>query len=257
MTATRAQHDRQVLLSARSLDGVLFDMDGVLTDTAVVHRRAWAAMFDAYLRQVAARSGQEHRPFDVADYRTFVDGRQRHDGVRSFLASRGIALPEGAPGDPPSRETVWGLANRKNRAFQQLLDTSGARVFPSSVGLVRALQAAGIGTAVISASRNAQQVLDVAGVGDLFAVRVDGLEAERLALAGKPSPAMFLEAARRLGAEPARAAVVEDAVAGVAAGRAGHFALVIGVDRTGEASDLLAAGADVVVEDLGSVIVTD
>jgi alpha,alpha-trehalase len=242
-----------VQLPADAVDAVVFDMDGVITDTADVHRRAWKEMFDRFLADVAKRTGRRHLPFDADDYLRYVDGKQRADGVRSFLASRGIELPEGTPDDPPESETVWGLANRKDRAFQRVLAADGARAFPSSIDLVRRLQDRGIGTAVISASRNAARVLESAGVGDLFPVRVDGVEAARLGLPGKPSPAVFLEAARRLGAEPARAVVVEDAQAGVRAGRDGGFGLVIGVDRSGQAQALLSEGADVVVTDLGEV----
>jgi alpha,alpha-trehalase len=242
-----------VTLSAAAFDAVVFDMDGVITDTAVVHRRAWKAMFDRFLAEVAARTGQQQPPFGDEDYLRFVDGKQRDDGVASFLASRGIDLPRGTDADPPDRETVWGLANRKNLEFQRVLTTDGARAFPSSVALVRSLQEHGIGTAVISASRNCRAVLESAGIGGLFPVLVDGNEAARLGLAGKPAPAVFLEAAGRLGAQPGRAAVVEDAQAGVRAGRAGHFGLVIGVDRSGQADELLAEGADVVVTDLAQV----
>lgn len=246
-----------VTVSARSYDAVVFDMDGVITDTAVVHRRAWKAMFDAYLREVAARTGDSPQPFEESDYLRYVDGRHRDDGVAGFLASRGIDLPRGTSDDPPERESVWGLANRKNAAFQQVLATDGVHAFPSSVALVRALQAHGIGTAIISASRNCQRVLEAAGIGDLFPVRVDGVELARLGLPGKPAPDVFLEAARRLGADPDRAVVVEDALAGVQAGRAGRFGLVIGVDRTGQRDELLADGADVVVSDLAEVGVAD
>jgi len=250
--AARPLESDVVRLSARTVDAVLFDMDGVITDTATVHRRVWTSMFDDFLRD-ASRSGPEQPPFSEADYLRFVDGKHRDDGVASFLASRGVTLPRGEPGDPPDRHTVWGLANRKDREFRRLLARDGVRAFPSSVALVRSLQELGVGTAIISASRNCQAVLDAAGIGDLFPVRVDGLETARLHLAGKPSPAVFLEAARRLDAEPGRAAVVEDALAGVQAGRAGGFRLVIGVDRTGQSGELRAAGADVVVRDLAQV----
>jgi beta-phosphoglucomutase family hydrolase len=242
-----------VTLSAAAFDAVVFDMDGVITDTAGVHRRAWKEMFDRVVADDAARSGREQRPFDEEDYLRFVDGKQRADGVSSFLASRGIELPYGSPDDPPERETVWGLANRKNLAFQRVLGSDRVHAFPSSVALVRNLQEHGVGTAVISASRNCQAVLESAGVGSLFPVRVDGVETARLGLPGKPSPAVFLEAAHRLGADPGRAVVVEDAQAGVSAGRAGGFGLVIGVDRSGQAEALLAEGADVVVSDLAEV----
>jgi alpha,alpha-trehalase len=253
MPALKPQLDDEVLLPVRDYDAVLFDMDGVITDTTEVHRLAWAAMFDEFLHHAEIRSGRLQPPFGLEDYQRYVDGKHRDDGVRDFLASRGIHLPDGTSDDSPEEETVWGLANRKNAAFRATLAEQGARVFTSSVTLVRALQDQGVGTAVISASRNCQRVLEAAGIGDLFSVRVDGSESARLGLAGKPDPAMFLEAARRLGADPGRTVVVEDAVAGVQAGRAGHFGLVVGVDRGGHAAELRREGADVVVADLAAV----
>jgi alpha,alpha-trehalase len=241
------------VVSAADFDGVVFDMDGVITDTAVVHRQAWQAMFDPFLAALAVRTGTVQRPFQADDYLRYVDGKQRADGVASFLGSRGVVLPRGSPHDPPGDGTVWALANRKDEAFQRVLATQGAKAFPSTVALVRQLQGHGIGTAVISASRNCQAVLDSAGIADLFAVRVDGLESARLALPGKPEPDVFLEAARRLRATPARSVVVEDALAGVQAGRDGGFGLVVGVDRVGQAAALREHGADVVVMDLGEV----
>jgi alpha,alpha-trehalase len=230
------------------IDAVVFDMDGVVTETASVHAAAWKRLFDEFL---AAR-GQP--PFDTdADYRRYVDGKPRYDGVRDFLASRAISLPEGDPADPPDRETICGLGNRKNGYFREELRQNGARAFPTTIDLVRRLGEAGIGTAIISASKNMGEVLAAAGAADLFPVRVDGLDAGRLGLPGKPDPAVFVEAARRLGTAPARTAVVEDAIAGVTAGRRGGFALVVGVDRTGHADALREAGADVVVSDLGEV----
>jgi alpha,alpha-trehalase len=240
-------------ITAERFDGVVFDMDGVITDTATVHARAWKRTFDLFLADWSVEHSTAQAPFDESDYLKYVDGKHRDDGVESFLASRGIELPRGSATDPPDRQSVWGVANRKNLDFQHTLAEDGVHAFESSVDLVRCLQEEGIGTAVISASRNCQQVLDAAGIGGLFTVRVDGIEAERLALPGKPSPAVFVEAARRLGTTPKRAAVVEDAMAGVAAGRAGGFALVIGVDRTGHGEQLRSAGADVVVHDLAEV----
>jgi len=229
-------------------------MDGVITDTAATHRSAWKAMFDDYLSEVTRRTGQSsHRPFNDADYLRYVDGKSRADGARSFLVSRGIHLPDGDADDAPERETVCGLANRKDVVLRRLLRETGVKAFPSSVALVRRLQDHGVGTAVISASRNCHAILEAAGIGDLFPVRVDGRECARLGLQGKPSPAVFLEAARRLGVDPSRAVIVEDAQAGVRAGRAGNFGLVIGVNRGGQADQLLAEGADVVVTDLAEV----
>lgn len=242
-----------VALRTGQFDAVIFDMDGVITDTAEVHAAAWKRLFDGYLAGRSGWTGVQERPFDADDYRRFVDGRSRQDGVRGFLASRGIHLPEGEPDDPPDRETVRGLGNRKNRDFVAVLRQQGARPFGSSVALVRALRAAGVATAVISASRNAREVLEAAGVADLFDARVDGAVAGRLGLPGKPDPAVFLEAAARLGVDPARAVVVEDALAGVEAGRRGGFGLVIGVDRTGRAEAMREHGAHVLVDDLDQV----
>ncbi|HSK14999.1 MAG TPA: beta-phosphoglucomutase family hydrolase [Gaiellaceae bacterium] len=240
-------------IAAERTDAVIFDLDGVVTDTATVHAAAWKRLFDGYLRERAEAAGEPFRPFTEDDYRRHVDGKPRYDGVRSFLASRGVELPEGDPSDPPERETVCGLGNRKNDLFLAALAEEGPRAFPSTVELVRGLEARGIRTAVISASRNTAAVLDAAGLGDLFRTRVDGVDADRLGLPGKPDPAVFLEAARRLGVEPARTAVVEDALAGVEAGRRGGFGLVVGVDRTGQSDALLEHGADVVVADLAEL----
>ena len=230
---------------------VIFDMDGVITDTASVHAEAWKRLFDEYLRARADRTAEPFVPFDAdEDYRRYVDGKGRFDGVRSFLASRGIQLPEGDPNDPPDRQTICGLANRKNEMFLEHIRRHGVQPYPSTVALVRELQTRGIGTAAISASRNMTEVLDAAGIGDLFAVTVDGTDLDELGLPGKPDPAMFVEAARRLGVDPPSAAVVEDALAGVEAGTRGGIGFVVGVDRTGHADALRAAGADVVVSDL-------
>jgi alpha,alpha-trehalase len=236
-------------LDSSRFDAVVFDMDGVVTDTAGVHRAAWKRMFDGFL------AGRSLPPFSTTDYLRYVDGRPRADGVARFLQSRDVTLPMGTPDDPPEVETVWGLANRKNLDFLRTISESPASTFPSSVALVRELQTRGLGTAVISASRNAARILESAGIGQLFPVRVDGIELERLGLPGKPAPDIFIEAARRLGSTPARAIVVEDAIAGVEAGRKGHFALVIGVDRGQNADELRSHGADVVVGDLADVTV--
>jgi beta-phosphoglucomutase family hydrolase len=233
------------------VDAVVFDTDGVLTDTASVHAAAWKRLFDEYLRQRADRLGEPFRPFEEVDYLRYVDGKPRYDGVAGFLASRGIALPWGDPSDPPGQETVCGLGNGKNRYFLEHLREHGVAAFPSSVAFVRKLGANGVRTAVVSASRNMRAVLDAAGIRGLFDVEVDGVDAARLGLAGKPDPALFLEAASRLEVAPARVAVVEDALAGVEAGRRGEFAVVVGVDRVGQAAELAARGADVVVDDLG------
>jgi trehalose-phosphatase len=248
--------EQRIFICPDRIDAVIFDMDGVVTDSATVHAAAWARLFDRFLEDRAATSGQEFRSFTVDDYRRFVDGKPRYDGVRSFLASRGITVPEGDASDPPERETVCGLGNRKDGYFLEHLREHGVAPFPSTVALLEGLREAGIRTAVISASRNLGEVLAAGHVEHLFDLRVGGTEAEQLGLAGKPDPAVFLEAARRLGVRPRRAVVVEDALAGVDAGRRGGFALVIGVDRSDHGAELLAAGAGMVVRDLVEVGVT-
>ncbi|MDP9023357.1 MAG: trehalose-phosphatase [Actinomycetota bacterium] len=242
-----------MLISPERIDAVIFDMDGVVTESTGLHIAAWKRTFDAHLREVAERRGEPFEPFTDEDYLRDVDGKPRYDGVASFLESRNIQLPYGDPDDPPERETVCGIGNRKNRVFLDLLEEHGAERYDSTVELIRELQRAGVRAAVISSSRNATQVLDSAGVRELFEVQVDGTDAMQLGLAGKPDPAIFLEAARRLGVEPGRAAVVEDAQAGVEAGRRGGFALVIGVNRGDQRAELKAHGADVVVDDLQEV----
>ena len=237
-----------------ALNAVIFDLDGVVTRTAGLHAAAWKQLFDDYLGRRAAQQGEPFRPFDAeGDYQRFVDGKPRYEGVRSFLESRGIALPYGDPADPSEAETVCGLGNRKNAIFQELLAQGGVEVFKSSVAFIRHLQARGVRVALVSSSKNTTAVLESAGLSDLFEVRVDGVEAARLGLGGKPHPETFLEAAQRLGVDPARAAVVEDAIAGVAAGRAGGFGLVIGVARAGDGAALRANGADIVVGDLAEL----
>ncbi|MET8139436.1 beta-phosphoglucomutase family hydrolase [Sphaerisporangium sp. NPDC005288] len=235
--------------------GCLFDMDGVLTRTATVHAAAWKETFDAFLRQRADRTGEAFVPFDkVSDYDRYVDGKKRLDGTRSFLASRGITLPEGTPDDPPDAPTVHGLSNRKNALVQKIMDRDGVEVFPGSLRYVQAVLRAGLATAVVSSSANTARVLDAAGIAGLFQARVDGEVAQRRDLAGKPAPDMFLAAAEALGLPPSRAAVFEDALAGVAAGRAGRFAVVVGVDRAGQADALREHGADIVVTDLAELL---
>jgi beta-phosphoglucomutase family hydrolase len=234
--------------------GCLFDLDGVLTRTATVHARAWAQMFDGFLASWNRRTGQSQPTFTPQDYDRYVDGRRRADGTREFLRSRGIALPEGGPDDPPEAETVAGLGNRKNELVLRLLDEGGIEVFESSVDYVRAARAAGMRTAVVSSSANTAHVLDIVGIADLFEARVDGVVAAERGLAGKPAPDTFLAAAADLGLTAPAAAVFEDALAGVAAGRAGGFGYVVGVDRVGQADELRARGADVVVGDLGELL---
>ena len=233
----------------------LFDLDGVLTQTAKIHAAAWKEMFDAFLRERAAQTGESFEPFDpVADYDEYVDGKPRYDGVRSFLAARGIALPEGTPDDPPDAATVHGLGNRKNELVLAMIERQGVEVYEGSVRYVRAVRDAGLGRAVVTSSANADEVLAAAGIDDLFDVRIDGVVAAREHLEGKPAPDTFLAAARALEVAPDRAAVFEDALAGVAAGRAGRFGLVVGVDRVGQADELRKHGADVVVGDLSELL---
>jgi beta-phosphoglucomutase family hydrolase len=235
--------------------GCLFDLDGVLTQTAKVHDAAWKEMFDAYLRERAQRTGEPFVPFDpVKDYDEYVDGKPRPDGVRSFLESRGITLPVGQDDDPPSAETVYGLGNRKNEILLRRIRQDGVEAYPGSVTFVRAVKDAGMPRAVVSSSANCRDVLIAAGIEDLFDVRIDGLVAKQQHLRGKPAPDTFLAGARALGLKPTAGAVFEDALAGVAAGRAGGFGFVVGVDRVGQAQELREHGADVVVTDLSELM---
>ncbi len=238
-----------------SMSAVVFDMDGVITDTARSHAESWETMCNEYLAERSERTGETLRPFTEDDYLEFVDGKPRFDGVRSFLRSRDIELPEGTPDDPPERETVCGLGNRKNALFLETLREGGADAYSSTVRLVEELQGRGVAVAVITSSRNADEVLGSAGVGDLLPVKVDGNDSAQLGLPGKPEPDIFLEAARRLEVSPERTAVVEDAISGVEAGRRGGFGLVVGVDRSGQAEQLAASGADIVVSDLEELLV--
>jgi beta-phosphoglucomutase family hydrolase len=236
-------------------DAVLFDMDGVLTSTAAIHARSWKTTFDDFLRHRAVEKKEAFRPFEIAtDYKRYVDGKLRYEGVRSFLASRDIALAEGAPEDPPTVETVCGLGNRKDELVKVAIAQGKVASYPDSVALVRRLREQEIRTAVVSASNNCEEVLRVAGILDLFELRVDGLVASSLGLPGKPAPDTFLEAARMLGVSPTRAVVVEDAIAGIQAARAGGFGLVVGVDRGGSSDALRTEGADVVVTDLAELL---
>jgi len=238
-----------------SIRGCLFDLDGVLTETAKVHAAAWKEMFDGYLRERARRSGEPFVPFDpVADYDEYVDGKPRADGTRSFLLSRGIDLPEGHENDPPGEQTVYGLGNRKNEIVLRRIHEDGVEAYPGSVSYVRAVKDAGLPRAVVSSSTNCRDVLVAAGIEDLFDARIDGVVAERQHLRGKPAPDTFLAGARALGLKPTAATVFEDALAGVAAGRAGGFGFVVGVDRVGQAEGLREHGADVVVKDLAELL---
>jgi beta-phosphoglucomutase family hydrolase len=238
-----------------SIRACLFDLDGVLTQTAVVHAAAWKELFDTYLAARAERTGQPFVPFDsVSDYDAYVDGKPRADGTRSFLASRGITLPEGTPDDAPGADTIQGLSNRKNQILLQRLRTVGVQVYPGSMRYLEAVRKAGLRCAVVSASANTHDALVGAGIADQFEAVIDGIVAEQERLRGKPAPDPYLAAARRLGVQPASAAVFEDALAGVEAGRAGGFGFVVGVDRVGQREALQQHGADVVVDDLAELL---
>ncbi len=248
----------QPLLELSGFDAAIFDLDGVITRTAAVHAAAWKHLFDDYLRAQAGQTGEPFQAFDpVNDYCAYVDGKPRYDGVTSFLDSRGITLPHGDPSDPPERETVCGLGNRKNVQFLKTLDENGVEVFPSTVALMRLLKSLGKKTAIVTASENGRGIVQAAGVTDLFEVMVDGRDARALSLRGKPHPDTFLRAAECLEVLPQRAVVCEDALAGVEAGRAGSFGLVVGLDRVGQADALSAHGGDVVVQDLEALVVRD
>jgi trehalose 6-phosphate phosphatase len=239
-----------VTLSRAAYDAVIFDLDGVITKTAGVHSRAWKRLFDEYLEK---HSKGDWKAFDDEDYRRYVDGKPRYEGVKSFLESRGIKLPYGSPGDEPEKETVCGLGNRKNRYFNQLIEQNGVAVYEPAVRLLRELRAAGFKTAVVSSSNNCVAVLKAAGISDLFDGKTDGVDAQELELQGKPSPDIFLVAADKLDVKPERAVVLEDAISGVKAGKEGGFGLVIGLDRTGHGQDLKEEGADLVLTDLSVV----
>ncbi len=233
----------------------LFDLDGVLTETAALHAAAWKQMFNGYLSARAAATGTRFIGFDeVDDYDTYVDGKSRADGIRSFLQSRGVSVPTGGPSDRPDAVTVTSLGEVKNAIFMDKIHRGGVAAYPGSVRYVKAVRAAGLRTAVVSSSANCAEVLHAAGVTDLFETRIDGVDVEERHLAGKPAPDTYLAAARALGVEPGEAAVFEDAMSGVAAGRAGGFGFVIGVDRAGQAERLRADGADRVVTDLAQLL---
>ncbi|MER5505404.1 beta-phosphoglucomutase family hydrolase [Streptomyces sp. NPDC002766] len=233
------------------IQACLFDLDGVVTRTAVVHAAAWKETFDAFLRE---REGEDFRPFDsAADYDEYVDGRPRADGVRTFLASRGIELPEGTPEDPPDAQTVNGVGNRKNVLLLERIRTQGVEAYDGTLRYIEAARKLGLRTAIVSSSANTLDVLRSIDAERLFDVRIDGVVAAERGLPGKPRPDTFLAAARDLGVEPKRAAVFEDALAGMDAGRSGHFGYVVGVDRVGQTEALYKHGADVVVKDLAEL----
>jgi beta-phosphoglucomutase family hydrolase len=244
-----------VLRLPEEITTCLFDLDGVLTQTAKIHAQAWKQMFDDFLREWSERTGEPFHEFDrPTDYDEYVDGKPRLEGVRSFLESRGIDLPMGSPSDPPDAETIHALGTRKNDLVLELIGQQGVEPYDGSVRLAETARDQGLRRAVVSSSTNAKDVLAAAGIDHLFETVVDGVVAEREKLAGKPAPDTFLEGARLLGAEPAQAVVFEDAQAGVEAGRVGNFGWVVGVDRTGQAEALKRRGADIVVEDLAELL---
>lgn len=241
------------LIKDKKIKALILDLDGVITQTAKVHAQAWKRMFDDYLAKRGEQEGRQYRPLDIAtDYRQHIDGIPRYDGVRNYLKSRGIVLGEGTPVDAPGRETIAGLGNLKNVYFQKLVREGGVEVYPDTVFWLKQQIQQGRRTAVISASKNCRAILAAAGLEELFETRVDGITAAELGLKGKPAPDVFLEAARQLDVQPREATIFEDALAGVEAGKTGGFALVIGVDRTGAAQELLGHGADVVITEFPS-----
>jgi beta-phosphoglucomutase family hydrolase len=236
-------------------EAVLSDLDGVITQTARLHAAAWKRLFDDYLKAITGRTGTRLKSFDPdEDYRLYLDGKPRQDGVRDFLQSRGLSLPLGSPADGPDRETLYGMGNKKDAHFDAALRETGVTVYPGTVEFLRVAKTAGLKVAVVSSSHHCAEILETVGLSSLFQVRVDGHEIDRCHLPGKPAPDAFLEAARRLAIEPGRAIVLEDALAGVQAGRAGRFGLVIGVNRRNQAQALRESGADIVVGDLGELL---
>ncbi len=251
---TKQKLDKTVAIKITDFDAFIFDLDGVVTATASVHAVAWKKMFDEFLGRYSKDSGTPFREFDIqTDYLEYVDGKPRIDGIKSFLASRQIELPDGSPDDAPGSETVYGLSSLKNQYFLEYLETKGPQVFASTVDLIRRLRAGGLKTAIISSSKNCLKILETVHLTDMFDVRVDGLISEELGIEGKPAPDIFIAAARQLKVAPKRAVVVEDALSGVQAGRAGNFGLVLGVARAGDKEDLLQNGADAAVDDLAEV----
>jgi alpha,alpha-trehalase len=249
---------RRYDLDLGQLDAVLIDLDGVVTDTANIHSEVWKKTFDAYLGERFTRLDGTFQPFELEeDYKRYVDGKPRYEGVASFLQSRDIYLPPGEESDPPDRETVCGLGNRKNQFFLEAIRQRSLHVYPTSVDFIQRVKSRGLRVAVVTSSRNCNEVLEAAGIADLFDAQLDGLVAREWMLDGKPAPDTYLEAAHRLGVEPRRACVIEDAVSGVQAGKAGEFGLVIGVSRDGQPQLLEQSGADIVVSDLGELRICD
>ncbi len=236
------------------LQAVIFDLDGVITKTARLHSQAWKELFNTYLEEKGQKNNQKYSEFrHDPDYLKYVDGKPRYDGVKSFLDSRDIDIPWGSPDDPPEKETICGLGNRKNELFRKVMHRDGVDVFPSTIELVKSLSERGIPAGVASSSKNCQEILQAAGIESLFGTRVDGIVYQELRLNGKPEPDIFLKACENLGVHPAHSVVVEDAVSGVQAGARGHFGLVIGIARESNADELKKNGADVVVTDLGEL----
>jgi beta-phosphoglucomutase family hydrolase len=248
MRSTKLTESQRIAISQDKISAIIFDLDGVVTSTAKLHFAAWKKMFDEYLEKKSGRGN--FRPFEESDYLRYVDGKPRYDGVKDFLVSRKIRLPQGTSDDSPDSETVCGLGNRKNKYFLEIINKEKPKVYQTSVDFIRSIRGKGMKTAIISSSRNCAQVLRVTGTDILFDARVDGTDLESLNIPGKPDPAMFLEAAKRIGVIPERDAIVEDSLAGVEAGRRGNFGLVIGVARSGDGKRLKERGADVVVSDL-------
>ncbi len=243
-------------MTVHHFDAIIFDLDGVVTDTAKVHATAWKELFDTYLKMREGRDNEAFTPFDISsDYLTYVDGKPRYDGVQSFLESRNIHIPRGKPTDKPDQETACGLGNQKNTRFCEILERDGVEIFHTTVNLIKDLRAQGIKTAIVSSSKNCQAVLKIAGLESLFDARVDGSVSESLGLKGKPDPDIFIKSAELLGVAPSQSGIVEDAISGVEAGRKGKFGLVIGVDRHGDPNSLTDNGADTVVGDLGEISV--
>ena len=245
----------KVDIPVNRFDAFIFDLDGVVTETAKIHARAWKKTFDEYLEKRAG-SEDEFEPFDIkTDYPRYVDGIPRYDGVKNFLESRDIHLPYGSPDDPPGKETVCGIGNNKNEFFQEFMNKENIFVYDSTIDLINCLRQNNIQTGIISSSKNCARVLEIVNIRHLFDTKIDGTDSVRLELNGKPEPDIFIAAARDMGVDPERTAVVEDAVLGVEAGRKGNFGLVIGVDRTDHADDLKKSGADVVVSDLSEIYI--
>jgi len=242
-------------IKVADFDAILCDLDGVITQTAVLHAAAWKRLFDDYLKKAAACTGSTWEPFRLEeDYRLYVDGKARYDGVRDFLTSRGLSLPLGLPEDSSDQETIYGLGNKKDEYFEAALRESGGAVYPGTVRYLQVARAAGLKMAVVSSSLHCREIIDKAGLSTLFDARIDGHEIDRLHLHGKPAPDTFLEAARRLDVQAEKAIVIEDALAGVQAGHAGGFGLVIGVNRGDQAQALRQHGADIVVSDLAELL---